>query len=90
MAHTKALGSTRWGRESAAKRLGVKRQNGQMVAAGEVLIRQRGTSYIPGQNVRRGGDDTLFAMKKGRVAFYKQTKVGFDGTKRKATFVKVV
>lgn len=89
MAHTKAGGSTKLGRESASKRLGVKRQNGQCVVAGEIIIRQRGTKYIPGANVRRGGDDTLFALKSGAVRFYQKSKTRFDGSKRKATFVSV-
>jgi len=61
MAHTKSGGSTKLGRDSRAKRLGVKRQEGQKVSAGEVLIRQRGTRYLAGKNVRRGADDTLYA-----------------------------
>ena len=62
MAHTKSGGSTRLGRDSAGKRLGVKRQQGQTVNAGEVLIRQRGTKYVPGKYVGRGSDDTLYAL----------------------------
>lgn len=90
MAHTKSGGSTKLGRESAAKRLGLKRQDGQKVAAGEILIRQRGTSYMAGPNVKRGGDDTLFAARGGIVRFYSKNKTRFDGKRREATFVKVV
>lgn len=89
MAHTKALGSTKLGRDSAAQRLGVKRQNGEPVAAGQIIVRQRGTKYTPGQHVRRGGDDTLFAMKNGTVKFYTKSKVNFVGKRRTATFVEV-
>jgi large subunit ribosomal protein L27 len=69
MAHKKGLGSTRNGRDSKAKRLGVKRFSGQVVGGGTILVRQRGTAIHPGENVGRGGDDTLFAMKPGVVEF---------------------
>ena len=69
MAHKKGLGSTRNGRDSKAKRLGVKRFSGQVVGSGTILVRQRGTAIHPGENVGRGGDDTLFAMKPGIVEF---------------------
>ncbi|GAB3488620.1 50S ribosomal protein L27 [Nocardiopsis coralliicola] len=69
MAHKKGASSSRNGRDSNAKRLGVKRFGGQSVKAGEILIRQRGTSTHPGDNVGRGGDDTLFALVAGTVEF---------------------
>ncbi|OGT22492.1 MAG: 50S ribosomal protein L27 [Gammaproteobacteria bacterium RIFCSPHIGHO2_02_FULL_42_13] len=69
MAHKKAGGSTRNGRDSQAQRLGVKRFGGEIVRAGNILIRQRGTSYHPGTNVGIGKDDTLFALIDGRVNF---------------------
>ncbi|MDH5376987.1 MAG: 50S ribosomal protein L27 [Gammaproteobacteria bacterium] len=69
MAHKKAGGSTRNGRDSASKRLGVKRFGGQEVLAGNILVRQRGTKFHAGNNVGRGGDDTLFATADGRVLF---------------------
>ncbi|MBS1211073.1 MAG: ribosomal protein [Proteobacteria bacterium] len=69
MAHKKAGGSVRNGRESEAKRLGVKRYGGQLVLAGNILVRQRGTEYHPGENVGMGKDHTLFALKTGRVQF---------------------
>ena len=69
MAHKKAGGSTRNGRDSHAKRLGVKKFGGEVVRAGNILIRQRGTSYHPGDNVGIGKDDTLFALKDGVVKF---------------------
>jgi large subunit ribosomal protein L27 len=69
MAHKKAGGSTRNGRDSQSKRLGVKRFGGQVVSAGNILVRQRGTRVHPGVNVAKGGDDTLFAKVDGTVVF---------------------
>lgn len=69
MAQKKAGGSSRNGRDSEAKRLGVKRYGGQLVLAGNILVRQRGTQYHPGENVGIGKDHTLFALKDGRVKF---------------------
>jgi len=69
MAHKKAGGSTRNGRDSVAKRLGVKKFGGEVVLAGNILIRQRGTKVHPGLNVGRGADDTLFAKAAGKVLF---------------------
>lgn len=74
MAHKKGTGSTRNGRDSNSKRLGVKRFGGQTVLAGSILIRQRGTSVHPGSNVGRGGDDTLFALIDGIVQFERHGK----------------
>ena len=68
-AHKKGVGSTRNGRDSESKRLGVKRGDGQFVLAGNILVRQRGTHIHPGVNVGRGSDDTLFALKDGKVKF---------------------
>jgi large subunit ribosomal protein L27 len=69
MAHKKGASSTRNGRDSNAQRLGVKRFGGQVVGAGEILVRQRGTHFHPGDGVGRGGDDTLFALVEGTVQF---------------------
>ena len=69
MAHKKGLGSSRNGRDSNAQRLGVKRFGGQFVKAGEIIVRQRGTHFHPGNNVGRGNDDTLFATAAGNVHF---------------------
>jgi large subunit ribosomal protein L27 len=69
MAHKKGTGSTRNGRDSNSKRLGVKRYGGEAVSAGSILIRQRGTSVLPGVNVGRGSDDTLYALVAGVVKF---------------------
>jgi len=68
-AHKKAGGSTRNGRDSESKRLGVKRSDGQYVLAGNILVRQRGTKFHPGKNVGKGSDDTLFALTTGYVKF---------------------
>ncbi|MBA1335242.1 MAG: LSU ribosomal protein L27p [Firmicutes bacterium] len=73
-AHKKGVGSSRNGRDSEAKRLGVKRADGQFVLAGNILVRQRGTKIHPGNNVGRGGDDTLFAMIDGVVRFERKGK----------------
>ncbi len=69
MAHKKGVGSSRNGRDSESKRLGVKRGDGQYVLAGNILVRQRGTKMYPGNNVGRGGDDTLFSLVDGNVKF---------------------
>ncbi len=69
MAHKKGVGSSRNGRDSESKRLGVKRADGQTVLAGSILVRQRGTKIHPGENVGRGKDDTLFALADGKVSF---------------------
>jgi large subunit ribosomal protein L27 len=69
MAHKKGASSSRNGRDSKAQRLGVKRYGGQVVSAGEIIIRQRGTHFHPGTGVGRGGDDTLFALVSGTVEF---------------------
>lgn len=74
MAHKKGVGSSKNGRESHSKRLGVKEFGGQFVTAGSILVRQRGTHYHPGTNVGKGGDDTLFAKIDGVVAFERKDK----------------
>lgn len=79
MAHKKAGGSTRNGRDSQPKYLGVKRYGGQVVNAGEIIVRQRGTKFHPGMHVGIGKDHTLFALKAGRVVF------GIKGPMRKRT-----
>ncbi len=89
MAHTKAGGSTKNLRDSKPKYLGVKRQHDQKVEAGEVLIRQRGTKYVPGKNVKRGKDDTLYAAINGVVAFKRTKKKTFNGKSRYATTISI-
>lgn len=79
MAHTKSAGSTALGRDSRSKRLGVKKFSGERAWPGAILIRQRGSYYLPGVNVQRGGDDTLFATAVGVVSFQRRTKVAYDG-----------
>ena len=74
MAHKKGQGSIKNGRDSNPKRLGVKRSAGQFVKAGSILIRQRGTKILPGENVGRGNDDTLFALTEGFVTFERKGK----------------
>lgn len=78
MAHKKGMGSTKNGRDSESKRLGVKRADGQAVLAGNILVRQRGTHIHPGEGVGKGSDDTLFAMIDGTVRF---ERVGRDRKK---------
>jgi large subunit ribosomal protein L27 len=73
-AHKKGVGSTRNGRDSESKRLGVKRADGQFVLAGNILVRQRGTKIHPGKNVKRASDDTLFALVSGKVKFSRKGK----------------
>ncbi|OHE55468.1 MAG: 50S ribosomal protein L27 [Thermodesulfovibrio sp. RBG_19FT_COMBO_42_12] len=75
MAHKKGVGSSRNGRDSESKRLGVKRFGGQFVRAGNILVRQRGTKFHPGVNVGRGSDDTLFAKIDGVVSFERKDRV---------------
>jgi len=87
MAKTKSAGSTRLGRDSRPKYLGVKLFGGQKVRAGQVLVRQRGTRFLAGKNVKRGGDDTLYAVKSGTVQFVTKRKKGFNGAQK---LVKVV
>lgn len=74
MAHKKGLGSTRNGRDSNAQRLGVKRFGGEVVTAGSIIVRQRGTAFRPGTNVGIGSDDTLYALSDGVVNFKKFSK----------------
>ena len=81
MAHKKGASSSRNGRDSQSKRLGVKRFGGQVVSAGEIIVRQRGTHFHPGELVGRGGDDTLFALAEGTVEF---------GTRRGRRVVNIV
>jgi len=90
MAHKKAAGSTQNGRDSQAKRLGVKIFGGQFAKAGNIIIRQRGTKFHPGKNVEVGKDHTLFAMADGLVQFQEKRVVKYDGRAFKETFVNVV
>lgn len=76
MAHKKGQGSSRNGRDSQAQRLGTKVGDGQLVTAGSILVRQRGTRFKPGRNVKRAGDDSLFALIEGRVKFENRGRSG--------------
>ena len=89
MAHRKAGGSTQLGRDSQSKRLGVKKYGGEKVQTGNIIVRQRGTKFRAGKNVKRGGDDTLFAMKDGAVKFASKKIVKFTGRLEKSKFVSV-
>lgn len=90
MAHKKAAGSTENGRDSVAKRLGVKISDGQVARPGQIIVRQRGTKIHPGVNVRRGKDDTLYAAKEGLVSFKKKMAKAFTGVLQKRTYVSVM
>jgi len=90
MSKTKAGGSTRLGRDSASQRLGIKAYAGEKVKVGMIIIRQRGTKYLLGKNVKMGSDDTIYAMKDGVVKFSNKTKNLFDGSRRSAKVVSVV
>lgn len=89
MAHTKAAGSTKLGRDSQPKYLGVKLFAGQTAKPGSIIIRQRGTKFVPGKNVKRGNDDTLYSMIKGTVKFNTKNLKKFDGNKRLTKVVNV-
>ncbi len=90
MAHKKAAGSTKNGRDSNAKRLGIKKAGGQSVNAGSIIVRQKGTKWHPGENVGIGRDFTLFALKSGVVKFTKKRNLKFDGNRRRDTIVHVL
>lgn len=90
MAHKKAGGSTALGRDSQSKRLGIKIFGGQSAHVGEILVRQRGTKWHPGKNVKRAGDDTLYAMSNGTVKFTSKKVKGFDGNLHLRKFVHIL
>ena len=87
MSTSKSSGSSRLGRDSAAQRLGIKMYSGETIKTGMIIVRQRGTRYLPGKNVKRGSDDTLYAGKNGVVRFATKLKKIFNGSQR---IVKVV
>ncbi|MBI4138508.1 MAG: 50S ribosomal protein L27 [Candidatus Wildermuthbacteria bacterium] len=89
MSTTKAAGSTKLGRDSQPKYLGVKLFAGQKAKEGQILVRQRGSHVIAGLNVAMGGDNTLFALKEGIVSFATKRKRGFDGSQRPVKIVSV-
>ncbi len=89
MAHRKAGGSTQLGRDSISKRLGVKLFGSQKVKSGNIIVRQRGTKFHPGKNVKRAEDDTLFALKNGIIEFTKKKMRNFTGKLEKRRFVNI-
>jgi large subunit ribosomal protein L27 len=89
MSKTKQGGSSRLGRDSAAQRLGIKAYAGESIKIGQIIIRQRGSKYLAGKNVKVGSDDTIYAMKDGFVKFSSKTKRLYDGSSRKAKVVSV-
>ena len=90
MAHTKAIGTTRNGRDSQAKYLGVKLSDGASANPGNIIIRQRGTKVLPGQGVRLGSDYTIYAVVAGKVKFTTKRKVGYSGDRRIVKVASVV
>lgn len=89
MSTSKSSGSSRLGRDSAAQRLGIKMYAGEVIKTGMIIVRQRGTRYIPGKNVKIGSDDTLYAGRDGVVRFATRLKKLFNGTQRKVRVVNV-
>lgn len=90
MSHKNSAGSTSLGRDSEGKRLGVKLSDGQKAKIGNIIIRQRGTKYHPGENVKKGKDDTLFAVASGTVKFRTKKLLKFNGKLQKSKIVNVV
>jgi large subunit ribosomal protein L27 len=90
MSKTKSTGTKTFGRDSISKRLGVKLYAGQVCKSGNVIIRQRGTKFLAGKNVRKGKDGTLYAVKEGKVKFRTIRKSRFNGKKRIAKVVDVI
>ncbi|OQA53440.1 MAG: 50S ribosomal protein L27 [candidate division WS2 bacterium ADurb.Bin280] len=90
MAHTKAKGTTKLGRDSQSKRLGVKIYGGSPIRCGQIIIRQRGTKYLPGDGVKRGNDDTLYAVRDGVVKFIRTRYTNFTGNKQMKQRVSVI
>ena len=90
MAHKKAGGSTRLGRDSNPQYLGVKLYGGQSVQAGNIIVRQRGTKFHPGVNVKRAKDDSLFALKSGIIEFKTKKVPNFTGKLQRRTFIHVI
>jgi len=90
MAHKKAGGSTALGRDSQSKRLGVKLFNGQLAKPGMIIVRQRGTKFRPGLGIKRGKDDTLYAVKSGIVKFTQRKILKFSGQRKWSNVVSIV
>ncbi|PIP22895.1 MAG: 50S ribosomal protein L27 [Candidatus Nealsonbacteria bacterium CG_4_8_14_3_um_filter_39_7] len=89
MSKTKATGATKLGRDSQPKYLGIKINSGEKANIGNIVIRQRGTKFLPGKNIKKGKDDTLYAMKQGIVRFAMKKKRGFNSAQRIAKIVHI-
>jgi len=90
MAHTKSAGTSKYGRDSQPKYLGVKKFDGERVKTGDIIVRQRGSKYLAGDGVKLGRDYTIFAMRHGVIKFITKRKIRFDGTHRSAKVVNVL
>lgn len=90
MAHTKSAGAAKYGRDSRPKYLGVKKSDGERVKIGDIVIRQRGSKFVAGLGIKRGSDDTLYAVREGLVQFRNHRKTRFDGRNRAAKMVSVI
>lgn len=90
MAHKKAAGSTKNGRDSNSKRLGIKKYGGEFVCSGNILVRQKGNKWWAGDNVQTGKDFTLYAVAEGKVEFYEKKRKRFDGRIYSDTYIRVV
>lgn len=90
MAHTKSAGAGKYGRDSQPKYLGIKKSDGERVKPGDILVRQRGTKFMAGSGVKRGGDDTIYAVRKGLVKFATKRKTNFDGSRKYGKMINVV
>lgn len=89
MAHTKSGGAAKYGRDSQPKYLGIKKSDGERVRIGNIVVRQRGAKFLAGPGIRRGNDDTLYAVADGVVRFTNKRKIRFDGVRRIAKMVSV-
>ena len=90
MAHVKGTGTTNLGRDSQGQRLGVKIFGGQIAKSGSIIVRQKGTKFRAGQNIKRAKDDTLFSLVAGTVSFKKKKVKRFNGQLKQATFVSII
>ena len=90
MAHTKAIGAGKYGKDSQPKYLGVKLSDGQVAKVGSIIIRQRGTSVVPGEGVRLGKDDTIYAVRAGRIKFSTKKMLKHNGLRRLVKIVSVI
>lgn len=90
MAHTKSSGAAKNARDSQPKYLGVKKYAGELVKSGSIVIRQRGSKFLAGEGIRRGGDDTLYAIRAGKIEFVTKRRIGFDGMLKYKKVVNVI